>query len=177
MNVPAFEGKTLIAVDVSGSMNGRPLRIAALLAAVLYKSQAQADVLLFDTSAKALRLHPRDSLTTLASTIEKAATGGGTDFRLIFTALKQAYDRILILSDMQAWVGNHTPAAEAAAYRKKFKADPRIFSFDLTGHGSIQFPEAKVYALAGFTDAVLGVLKELEKDPAALVKAIEAVEL
>ncbi|MFN8012186.1 MAG: TROVE domain-containing protein [Holophagaceae bacterium] len=177
MNVPAFEGRTLIAVDVSGSMAGRPVRIASVLAAVLYKSQAHADVILFDTVTKALKLHPRDSLTTLASTIAKEAMGGGTDFRVIFKDLKRAYDRILILSDMQAWVGHQTPAAELAAYRKKFKADPRIFSFDLTGHGSIQFPEAKVFALAGFTDAVLGVLKELEQDPAALVKAIEAVAL
>lgn len=177
MNVPSFEGRTLIVVDVSGSMRGRPVRLAAILAAVLYKSQAHADVLLFDTVAKALKLHPRDSITTLASTIEREAMGGGTDFKVIFKELKKAYDRILILSDMQAWVGHHTPAAELAAYRKKFKADPRIFSFDLTGHGTIQFPEAKVYALAGFTDAVLGVLKELEQDPAALVKAIEAVEL
>jgi hypothetical protein len=177
MNVPSFEGRTLIAVDVSGSMRGRPVRIASILAAVLYKSQAHADVMLFDTVTKALRLHPRDSITTLASTIEREAMGGGTDFRVIFKDLEKAYDRILILSDMQAWVGHHTPAAELAAYRKRLKADPRIFSFDLTGHGTLQFPEPKIYALAGFTDAVLGVLKELERDPAALVKAIEAVEL
>lgn len=176
-NVPAFEGETLIVVDVSGSMQGRPIRIASLIAAVLFKSQAKSDVMLFATSTKMLRLHPGDSLTTLASTIEAAATGGGTDFHIIFRDAKQAYDRIILLSDMQAWVGHHTPAADLAAYKSKYSCDPRIFSFDLNGHGTLQFPEHKVYALAGFTDAVLGTLKNLEKDPAALVHAIEEIEL
>ncbi len=177
MNVPTFEGQTLIAVDVSGSMNGRLLRIAALFAAVLFKSQEKADVMLFDTQVQHLRLHPSDSLTSLTQAIENAATHGGTDFRLIFQNAAKAYDRIIILSDMQAWVGHQTPAAELAAYKRKHKADPRIFSFDLAGHGTLQFPEAKVFALAGFTDAVLGTLKNLEKDPSALVHEIEAVQL
>jgi len=76
---------------------------------------------------------------------------------------------------MQAWVGNHTPAADLVAYKRKFKVDPRIFSFDLNGHGTLQFPESKVFALAGFTDAVLGTMKNLEKDPSALVHEIEAI--
>jgi hypothetical protein len=176
-NVPTFEGKTLIAVDVSGSMNGRPVQIAALFAAVLFKSQADAEVMLFDTKAAYLRLHPSDSLTTLTESIKKAATGGGTDFRLIFSTAKKAYDRIVILSDMQAWVGNHTPAAEHKAYKQKFGCDPRIFSFDLNGHGTLQFPESKVYALAGFSDAVLATMKNLERDPQALIHEIEALEL
>jgi hypothetical protein len=133
--------------------------------------------MLFATSTKMLRLHPGDSLTTLASTIEAAATGGGTDFHVIFRDAKKAYDRVILLSDMQAWVGHNTPATDLAAYKRKFSCDPRIFSFDLNGHGTLQFPEHKVYALAGFTDAVLGTLKNLEKDPAALVHAIEEIEL
>lgn len=176
-NVPAFEGKTLIAVDVSGSMRGRPVRIAALFAAVLFKSQEDADVMLFDTKTQYLRLHPSDSLTTLTRTIEEAATGGGTDFHIIFQNAKKAYDRIVLLSDMQAWVGHDTPAADLVEYKRKFQCDPRIFSFDLRGHGTLQFPESKVFALAGFTDAVLGTMKNLERDPAALVHEIEQVVL
>lgn len=176
-NVPTFDGKTLLAVDVSGSMRGRPLQIAALFAAVLFKSQKDADVMLFDTSAKYVRLHPSDSLTTLTESIQKAAMGGGTDFRLIFSTARQAYDRIVILSDMQAWVGGHTPAAEFTAYKRRFGCMPRVYSFDLNGHGTLQFPEAKVYALAGFSDAVLGTMKNLEQDPQALIHAIDAITL
>jgi hypothetical protein len=38
-------------------------------------------------------------------------------------------------------------------------------------------PESKVYALAGFSDAVLATMKNLERDPQALIHEIEALEL
>jgi len=63
------------------------------------------------------------------------------------------------------------------AHKQKFACDPRIFSFDLNGHGTLQFPESKVYALAGFSDAVLATMKSLERDPQALIHEIEALEL
>lgn len=174
-NVPSFEGKTLIAVDISGSMQGRPATIAALFAAVLYKSQADADVMLFDTQAEYPNLNPMDSLATLTGKIMRAR--GGTDFRLVFQKARAKYDRIVILSDMQAWVGGNTPAHDLAAYKKKFDVNPRIYSFDLNGHGTLQFPEKNVYVLAGFSDAVLSTMKNLEADPQALVHQIEAVVL
>ena len=180
INVPKFEGKSLIAVDVSGSMSHRPIQIAALMASVLFKSN-DADVLLFDTQVQNLSLHPGDSLTSLSGTIIKRASGGGTDFNLIFSGAKQAYDRIIILSDMQAWVKggwvSNTPTESFKAYKKKFSCNPNIFSFDLTGQGSLQFPESKIFALAGFSDAVLKVMQNLEKDPNALVAEIEAVSI
>jgi hypothetical protein len=183
-NVPAFDGETLITVDCSGSMRGRPMKIAALFAAVLFKAN-NAEVMLFDTAVRHLALNPGDSLATLTEKIERAATGGGTSFHLIFEGASKAYDRFIILSDMQAWVQargysgacNSVPFDAHKAYKKKFKCDPRIFSFDLNGSGSMQFPEEKVYALAGFSDSVLGLMKNLEADPQALVNEIEAIEL
>jgi hypothetical protein len=179
-NVPKFEGKTFIAVDCSGSMGGRSIQIAALMAAVLFKSN-NADVMLFDTAIRHMDLHPGDSLTTLTAKIHKAATGGGTSFHLIFEGAKKAYDRVIILSDMQAWVGggyySSLPHDSFKAYKKKFNCNPRVFSFDLTGQGTLQFPEDRVYALAGFSDAILKVMQNLEKDPQALVHEIEQVSL
>jgi len=182
VNVPKFSGKTLIAVDTSGSMAGRPVQIAALFAAVLFKSN-DADVLRFASGATYLDLHPADSLTTLTEKIHRAS-GGGTDFHSIFETANKVYDRIIILSDMQAWVTRQvssycagTPHAAHKAYKQKFGADPRIFSFDLTGQGTLQFPESKVFALAGFSDAVLKTMQNLEMDPNALVHEIESISL
>lgn len=173
-NVPKLPGKTLVAVDVSGSMQGKPEKIAKLFAAALFKSN-DCDVIRFDTSVEYVTLNPLDSMATIANGIK--FRGGGTDFNLIFQAARQKYDRVVILSDMQAWVGYYTPKAAFAAYRAKFNADPTVFCFDLAGNGSLQFPESRIYQLAGFSDKVFDVMKLLEQDREALISEIESIKL
>ena len=177
-NVPVFEGPTLIALDNSGSMNGRPALIAALFAAVLFKSQKDADVLVFSNSAVRVHANPGDSLQTLANVFKGANRPAGTNFHSIFQTAARPYARIVILSDMEAWMGGNTPARSFQDYKRQHGCDPRIITFNLNSvSGTMQFPEPKVASLAGFSDTVLGLMKKLEQDPAALVHEIEAVEL
>jgi len=177
-SVPEFEGSTLIALDNSGSMKGRPSQIAALFAAVLFKTQKDADVLVFSDNAVRVNANPGDSLQTLANTFTGAGRPVGTNFHSIFQTAGRAYQRIIILSDMQAWIGGHTPAQAFKDYKKKFQCDPTVISFNLNSvDGTMQFPENKVCALAGFSDTVLGLMAKLEKDPKAMIHEIEAVEL
>ena len=72
---------------------------------------------------------------------------------------------------------HYAPVQTLEAYRKKHKADPRIFSFDLQGYGTLQFPERNVSCLAGFSDKTMETLKYLDSDKQALIREIEAVEL
>ena len=74
---------------------------------------------------------------------------------------------------MQGWVGYHSPAAEFTAYKKRHDCNPYIYSFDLAGHGSMQFPENKVCALAGFSDKIFDVMSLLEQDRKALINVIK----
>ena len=46
VNAPRFKGRTLIALDCSGSMMGKPMKIGSLFASVLYKTN-DADLMLF----------------------------------------------------------------------------------------------------------------------------------
>jgi hypothetical protein len=178
-NVPEFDGSTLIALDNSGSMAGRPSTIAALFAAVLFRSQKDADVLVFSDDAVYIsKANPGDSLQTLANAFRGANRPSGTNFHSIFQKARKGYDRVIILSDMEAWMGHSTPAQSLRDYKRKFSVNPRIFTFNLNSQdGTIQFPEDRVHALAGFSDTVLGLMKNLEKDPKALVHEIEAMEL
>ncbi len=89
--------------------------------------------------------------------------------------LSKAYDRIVILSDMQGWIGGGAPTKAFARYKQRFGANPYLYSFDLQGYGSLQFPEDKVFALAGFSDKVFDLMRVLETDRGAVVKAIEGV--
>ena len=176
-NVPRFEGRTLIALDGSGSMQGRPLAIGSLFAAVLAKANADATVMVFSNDAEFAAINRRDSTLSLARQIAGRAPKGGTNFHAIFNRAKCAYDRIVILSDMQGWIGHDAPTSAFAAYKLRAASDPRVFSFDLAGYGTLQFPERNVYCLAGFSDKALQTMRFLEEDKSALLGEIEAIEL
>ena len=176
-NVPKFEGRTLIALDGSGSMMGRPIKIGALFAAALAKSNAGADVMLFSDDARYVSLNRRDSTLTLAGWLEAQCASAGTNFHAVFERAAQAYDRIIILSDMQGWIGGHAPTETFAIYKLCHACNPKVYSFDLAGYGTLQFPERNVFCLAGFSDKALETLKLLDSDAGSLVQQIEAVEL
>ncbi len=175
-NVPTFSGSTLVALDCSGSMIGKPMQIGALFAAVLFRT-TNAELMLFANDARYHRLNPGDTTLSLAQQIEDQATWGGTNFHSVFQTASRRYDRVIILSDMQAWIGQHTPAKALHDYTRRVGHRPRIFSFDLAGYGSLQFPEADTYALAGFSDKTLETLSFLESDKHALLRTIERMKL
>ena len=183
-NVPTLEGKTLVAVDDSGSMGGfwhstpdskSPITLAAVLASVIYKSN-DSDVLLFSDHVKTPRLYHKDSGLSIVDRIKKSCTGGGTYFDLIFKHAKQKYDRIIVLSDMQGWGHGGAPDSARTAYCRKYKADPFLYNFDLAGHGSSQFPPGKTFFLTGYSDKIFDIMKLLEQDKAALINRIREVE-
>ena len=187
-NVPALPGKTLVAIDVSGSM-AAPVAgnkdtscadVAIMFGAAL--AQKGADTLIFSNAAQYVSVRGRDLFGDIA-TIKQHVNPAGTNFHAIFQTADRAYDNIVILSDMQAWMrmdglsrlgGN--PRQSLSAYREKFSCNPRIYSFDLAGYGTLQFPEANVYCVAGFSDRVFDLMKELADDRQAMIRRIEAQE-
>jgi hypothetical protein len=188
-NLPKFGGKTLVALDGSGSMvtpmkaRGETIAsIGALFAAILHK-RCDADLIIFANEGKYKRLNTSDSTLTLAERILKSCPSGGTNFHAIFETANKAYDRVIILSDMQGWLAPRLgmtagiPRESFAAYREKYQCDPHVFSWDLAGLSSLQFPESKVYALAGFSEKCLDLVKILESDRHAMINAIKAVQI
>lgn len=188
-NVPKFDGRTLVVVDHSGSMDSHGtsklltnFEIGALFGVTLAKTNG-ADFLYFGDDAKYAAFNPMDSTPTLVEYLQglndKSSTsvGHGTNFHSIFETANKAYDRIVIFSDMQGWVGYDTPVGSFNEYKKRTGANPKIYSFDLTGHGTMQFPEDNVFCLAGFSDKIFSLMKLMETDKKAMLTAIENVEL
>lgn len=173
-NVPNFDGETLVVMDVSGSMSGRPSEIASLFGAVLAKSNS-CDVMTFSTSASYMKYNPMDSVMTIRDKFRYS--GGGTNFKSIFTTANKKYDRVIILSDMQGWIGYTSPTTEFNQYKKKFSANPYVYSWDLNNYGTLQFPENNVFALAGFSDKVFDIMKLMETDKQALYNEIKKIQL
>lgn len=174
-NVPKLTGRTLVALDVSASMTWcDAAKIGGLFTAVIAKA-LDSDVLTFDNTAAFSAINPTDSTFSIAKGIDYR--GGGTDFRPIFGSATQKYERIIILSDMQAWIGHHMPKDAFTDYKRRTGADPHVYTFDLSGSGSMQFPERNVYALAGFSDKVFDTMGMLEQDQNAMVNRVRQVEL
>lgn len=174
VNVPKFDGETLVVMDVSGSMGGRPSEIASLFGAILAKVNS-CDVMTFSNDAQYKTYNPLDSVMTIRGSFRYS--GGGTNFKAIFNKANKKYDRVIILSDMQGWMGYTTPASDFASYKKKFDANPFVYSWDLAGHSTMQFPEQNVFALAGFSDKVFDIMKLMEIDKNTLFNEIKAIRL
>lgn len=173
-NVPVFDGETLVVLDKSGSMEGKPAQIGALFAAVLIKSN-NSDFMCFSDNAKYVNVNPNDSTITIANSIKFAS--GGTNFHSIFQTANKKYDRIIILSDMQGWIGGNAPTIEYNEWKKTTNSNPFIYSFDLNSYGSMQFPEQNVFAIAGFSEKIFDVMKFMETDKKALINEIKKVEV
>jgi 60 kDa SS-A/Ro ribonucleoprotein len=168
-------GRTLIAVDTSGSMTARVdvsygnkrfssskscLQKSALIAATFAKG-LNADVILFDTQAVDFPWSPNQDVFAIGNNILNRALGGGTNISTIFSHIqskKRAYDRIIILSDNEANRGT-----VSTAYQNYVKAvcDPYVYAIDLASYGTIAVkgPKVKVYAgysFQTFEDMMLG---------------------
>lgn len=195
-NVPKFDGDTLVIVDRSGSMGGGvqriggrgywagggnsigsdPWDIAAMFAAALARTN-EADVLLFSSDGQYVSINPRSDVFGIIESLERYRDGSGTDFRKMINKINKPYDRIVILSDEQGWVGYKAPTKELAAYKAKYNCNPAIYSFDLQGYGTLMFPERSVYTLAGWSDKVFDIMKMFGEDPNALINTIKRVQL
>ena len=151
---------------------------AALFAAALFKAspqnrESQVHLLTFGTDAEYRRdLNPRDSLLSLTNQLIKEQ--GGTSYQAIFLKAaeeKQAYDRFIILSDSQSWLG-HTGQTALKNYRQATGANPSIYAIDLVSYGTLQFPEEKCAVIAGFSKKVFDLMALLEDDRDALLNRI-----
>lgn len=192
-NVPVFEGKTLVVVDRSGSMdsplsNGKAdvlsmAEVGTLMGLFLARKN-DTDIMIFGDNAKYVPYNAEDSILTSAKTLmgynrdagNRYNVGHGTNFHSIFDNVKAGYARIIILSDMQSWGtnswGSYSVDGKFKEYVRK-NGPTKLYSYDLRGHGSLQFPEENVYVCAGFSEKVFDVMKLLEQDKEALVKKIE----
>lgn len=175
-NCPKLSGRTLVALDTSGSMQGKPGEIGALFAAVLVKTN-DCDYISFSSDAEYFHISPDDSLATIRKNIKETFYCGGTNFHAIFKTAKKAYDRIIILSDMQGWMGFKAPTGSFEDYKRRFNCNPFIYSFDLNNYGDMQFSENKVLCLAGFSDKIFKVMEIVEKDRQALINEINDIEI
>lgn len=174
-NVPKFDGKTLIAVDGSGSMTGggkdSHINKAAIFAAALYKSN-DADLVIYDTNLGRYRILPSMSVLAITEAIIKEAKGGGTNTSLVFQYAQQQidknvkYDRIVILSDNESWQDSGYGGNGTQQYYNAYKTrnDCFIYAIDIAGYGTKDIRSPKVFHVCGWSEKLFDFIKWIEKE-------------
>lgn len=198
-NVPKFDGKTLIALDTSSSMGGyeysygwastgtnrklnpkAPATIGAVLMAALAKGNPDnTDLMTFERDASYLKLDTSDSTLSLTTQIINHVSGGSTNTPAIFQRANKKYDRVIIISDMQTWVDSGYGSGVTPAYndyKSKF-GDLNVYTMDMSGYGTTNLSQDKIYQLAGFSEKIFDLMAKLEVDRNALVNEIKKVVL
>ena len=182
-NIPKLEGRTLVVVDTSGSMEAtlsdkskaKRVEIGFLLGAALAKAQS-ADFMIFASEAGYETIGPVPALfQAVAADRMIGKYSHGTDFYKIFQKANRPYERIMIFSDMQGWLHGGAPDQAVAEYRRLHSCNPFIYSFNLDDYGTLMFPQNKVFAIAGFSEKIFSIMGLLEQDREALIHEIDKV--
>ena len=186
-NLPKIPGKTLIAIDVSGSMGCSISQsssvtasdISMLLGVIANRICDDAIVLTFDTIIRELHVSHRDGI--LGAVDNYRCCGGGTDMNLPFRyLLDHAYtassiDRVIILSDNECNCGWWRNPVQVLAdeYRDKSGNDIWVHAIDLQGYGTQQFHGRKTNVIAGWSEKVFDFILLAEQGVGSLEKTIE----
>lgn len=194
-SVPALPGRTLVAVDVSGSMaaalSARSkvtlMEAAALLGAVAARLSPTTAVMTFSDWAIWVPDAGQGSLweatkRILASQPHRSTMG----YRVLEAALayRMAFDRIIVLSDMEmynearwSWGWDHPEKSFAGLWNQVLQAHPetRLYLCDFAGYGHsvVESPGPNAVSLAGWSERLLEYVGLVEGGP-DLVGRLEA---
>ena len=193
--VPVLDGKVVIAVDVSGSMQSpvtgyrkgsttavRCVDVAALVAACVQRTNPDARVMPFNTEVRELRLNPRDSVMTQARQLA-ALLGGGTAISSPLVRLnseRAKVDLLVVVSDNESWKDTrHGGATETMRQWAQIKArcpQARMVCIDLQPVATSQMVECDdVLHVGGFSDAVFDLLAVYAAQGAGATRWVERI--
>ena len=167
VNVPALSGRTLILVDMSGSMWGRMSAksdlmrhdAAALFGAALAKRADEADLVRFGSGSEAIKFTKSMSVLKLKDKLTKDS--GGTDLGKALTKHYKGHDRVIILTDEQynpGYDGYWNPVDPSTIV-----PDKPIFVWNLAGYEPAGMGQPNVYVSGGLSDAAFGYIDTVSR--------------
>lgn len=200
-NVPALPGRTVVAVDVSGSMRlpvtghrkgasskATCLDAAAVLAAAVLRRNPSARVIPFHDRVVRVHLDAGESVARIAARLG-SLPGGGTDCSAVLAELNRtaaAADTVVYFSDNQSWVdadpnGRSTGMLTEWRRFKRRNPEARLVCIDLQPYRTVQAPVADdVTHVGGFSDEVFEILRAVvdgDRSPDRFVARIRAVAI
>lgn len=181
-NVPALPGRTVVAVDISGSMHSPVtgyrkgststttcLDAAAVLAAAVLRRNPEATVVPFHTKVCRADLSPSETIVSIANKL-RALPSGGTNCSVVLKQMNQKRERadtVIYFSDNESWVDADPNGRGTGMLRewRRFKArNPKaqLVCIDIQPYTTVQAPVADdVTHVGGFSDQVFEVLRAI----------------
>lgn len=203
-NLPKLKGKTFITCDESGSMESALNRystvqyidIANIMGALGHRICDEALASVFAESFSTVSLNPNDTVLTNMNRMMQAGrkVGHSTNAFLAQQWLNSGniyVDRIMIFSDMQCYSTHgsnrlfyYEPRGQSLyeqflEYKRNINPNVKLYSFDLTGYGTVQFPqdEPNAVLIAGWSDRVLEFIHRYENFNQGFIGEIENFKL
>jgi len=174
-NIKPLDGKVVVALDISGSMNWEGCIEKGALFAFSIAKKMKADVIFYNNEAKLCTSNLNtEGILKLSS--RTPATGGtylGSVFNLMIKKNIKA-DHVIIISDFQSWIED--AFAIYRGYCKFAGKSVNIISIDMAGYPSVDFPEKNITLLSGFSANMYDVLNMVSQDPDALIHEIEKIK-
>ncbi|MDP3770984.1 MAG: TROVE domain-containing protein [bacterium] len=181
-NLPRLGGVTFVTADNSGSMGDHLSdktivsreEVANLLAAIAHHMSDEAICSVFGERHAVVPVIRKDSIVTNMRRLAGTDVGHSTNAWLAIKHLRETktrVDRIILFSDMQCYDSASGWARESLAeelrkYRSAVNPGVYVYSVDLAGNGTSQFPqgERRVALLAGWSERFLEFIPLFEAD-------------
>ena len=197
-NVEKIPGRTLIAVDISGSMVNRVsaksdmrcVEIAALMGAIAQRICEDAAVCYFNSASgtnKGYTIAHYGKYDSILDICAKTAFARGCTnmhlpmvYALTEDKATRPFDRVIYFSDNMCHVscgGLKTVQSDVDQYREKFNRNFWVHGIDMQGYGTQQFNGAKFNLVAGWNEGVLGFINKAENGFADLIEEISRYEM
>ena len=206
-NIPTFNGKVYVMVDVSGSMHSpisgyrssatskvRCIDAAAVLASAILRKNPNAEVIPFDTQVHThARINARDSIVSNA---EKLASfgGGGTDCSIALNYINQnkaTADLVIYISDNESWIdstsytnwheSNSTATMKEWDRFKDRNKNAKLININIQPSITTQAVDRNdILNIGGFTDTIFEVISkfsEMDSNPVSWVQTIESINV
>lgn len=177
-NIPGLDGRSLVVLDVSGSMEDRVSgnsnmtikEVCACYAAAIYLANPGSDFIKFGTEAKFCKYNRLNNVFDIIREMQyNSGCGYGTNIVPVFLMLKKHYDRIFLFSDMQVMSDNRyysNSMAAQDAMKEYFKdyGRTKIYSIDMGNYRTqIANPmRGDLTLLTGFSDKVFKFISLME---------------
>lgn len=172
-NIPKLKGRSLVLVDVSGSMdvpisnNSKLCRweAGALFGIAQYLRAQDGDIVAFGTDSLKVDIVPGSStlsgIDQFVRSVKMRHPGHGTDMWRAVAKHFNGHDRVFIFTDLQSFGSYHRPVVESSL------SETPIYSFNLAGYKAANMAFGGIdgkphYELVGLNDVTFRQIPLLE---------------